>query len=210
MVKVKSMFMSRRVIMKLKPKEKLLIYLLENKTPVSIMQASGAIVMDYKNTYNLVNELQPALIHTEKLGNTNLIHLNLKPSPDIYSIEQKRVDKFLLQHPKLKVVKNYIEDLNYPFMTVLVFGSYVKEAQTEHSDIDICVIIDNKDKYKELWQKINLLPLKLEIHEFTTKDFISMIEKRQNNVGQEIVKNNIILYGMENYYNLISKWMKKE
>ena len=37
-----------------------------------------------------------------------------------------------------------------------------------------------------------------------------MIEKRQNNVGQEIVKNNIILYGVENYYNLIAKWMKRE
>jgi len=37
-----------------------------------------------------------------------------------------------------------------------------------------------------------------------------MIEKKQQNLGHEIVKNNIILYGVENYYNLISKWMKKE
>ena len=50
----------------------------------------------------------------------------------------------------------------------------------------------------------------MEIHEFTSKEFISMIEKTQSNVGHEIVKNNIILYGIENYYSLISKWMKKE
>jgi len=31
-----------------------------------------------------------------------------------------------------------------------------------------------------------------------------MIEKIQNNLGHEIVTNNIILYGMGNYYNLIS------
>jgi hypothetical protein len=37
-----------------------------------------------------------------------------------------------------------------------------------------------------------------------------MIEKKQNNLGQEIVKNNVILYGIENYYNLIAPWMKKE
>ena len=58
---------------------------------------------------------------------------------------------------------------------------------------------------------LNLLSLKLEIQEFTTKEFISMIEKKkkQNNLGNEIIKSNIILYGIENYYNLISKWMKK-
>ena len=32
-----------------------------------------------------------------------------------------------------------------------------------------------------------------------------MIEKKQNNLGHEIIKNNIILYGVENYYNLIEK-----
>ncbi len=200
----------RNVFVKLKPKERLLIYLLENKKPVSIMQASRSLFIDYKNMYTLAKELSPTLLHTQKLGNTNLISLNLKPSTDIYSVEKNRTDNFLLYHPKLKIVKNYIEELNYPFLIVLVFGSYVKKTDTEHSDIDICVIIDDKDKSKELWQKLNLLPLKLEIQEFSTKEFISMIEKRQNNVGQEIVKNNIILYGTENYYNLISKWMKKE
>ena len=37
-----------------------------------------------------------------------------------------------------------------------------------------------------------------------------MIEKKKNNLGNEIIKNNIVLYGKENYYNLISEWMKKE
>ena len=67
----------------------------------------------------------------------------------------------------------------------------------------------NEGKIKKI-NKLNLLSLKLEVHEFTTREFISMIEKTQNNLGHEIVKNNIILYGTENYYNLISKWMKKE
>ena len=95
-------------------------------------------------------------------------------------------------------------------MIVLMFGSYVKNKKTEGSDIDICIISDSKEITKKLIQFLNLLSLKLEIHEFTTDEFISMIEKTQNNLGHEIVKSNIILYGIENYYNLISKWMKKE
>ena len=95
-------------------------------------------------------------------------------------------------------------------MIVLVFGSYAKNKETKTSDIDLCIICDNEEKKKEFWNKLNLLSLNLEIQEFTTKEFISMLEKRQNNVGHEIIKNNIILYGTENYYNLISKWMKQE
>ena len=44
----------------------------------------------------------------------------------------------------------------------------------------------------------------------STDEFESMLKTKENNVGKEIVKNNIILYGVENYYNLISRWMKKE
>ena len=195
---------------KLSQKERVLKYLIENKNPQSIMTASGAIVLDYKNTYNIVNELQPEIISKEKIGNTNLIKLNLIPNQQIYSVENKRTEQFLSKHPTLKVVKKYIEELNYPFFIVLVFGSYVKNTKTENSDIDICIISDNKDKINELQEKLNLFSLKLEIHGFTTKEFISMIEKNKNNLGHEIVKSNIILYGAENYYNLISKWMNKE
>jgi len=194
----------------LSQKEKVMKYLIENKNPQSIMNLSGSVVLDYKNTYNIVKGLQPEIISQEKIGNTNLIKLNLVPNQEIYSVENKRTEEFLSRHPTLKVVKKYAEDLNYPFLILLVFGSYVKNTKTEGSDIDICVILDNKDKTNELQEKLNLLSLKLEIHEFTTKEFISMIEKSQNNLGHEIVKSNILLYGVENYYNLISKWMKKE
>jgi predicted nucleotidyltransferase len=95
-------------------------------------------------------------------------------------------------------------------MIVLVFGSFIKKQNTSFSDVDLCIISDNGEKNSKLIEKLGLLSLKLEIHEFTTKEFISMIEKKQNNLGNEIVKSNIILYGIENYYTLISKWTKKE
>ena len=208
MVKIKNSKKEEKT--KLSSKEKLIKYLIEHKEPQSIMSLSGATIIDYKNTYNIVNELQPKIISKQKIGNTNLIKLNLVPNQEIYNVEDKRTQEFLSKNPKLKLVQNDIEEIGYPFMIVLIFGSYVKNTKTESSDIDICIISDNKDKLKELINKLNLLSLKLEIHEFTTYEFVFMIEKTQNNLGHEIVKNNIILYGTENYYNLISKWMKKE
>jgi len=209
MVKGKKPKNEGEVSIKLKPKEKIIKSLIENKNPQSIMTLSGAAILDYKNTYNIVDELS-SIIFKEKIGNTNLIKINLVPNQEIYNVENKRTQEFLSKNPKLKLVQNDIEEIGYPFMIVLIFGSYVKNTKTESSDIDICIISDNKDKLKELINKLNLLSLKLEIHEFTTYEFVFMIEKTQNNLGHEIVKNNIILYGTENYYNLISKWMKKE
>ena len=208
MVKLKKGQSKEKV--RLSQREKIVKYLIENKTPQSIRTISGAVLLDYKNTYSIIQEYQQGIISKEKIGNTNLIKLKLAPSQDIYLVEDKRTQEFLSKNPKLKIVKTYIEELNYPFLIVLVFGSYVKETKTKSSDIDICIILDNKDKIKELEEKLSLLSLNLEIHEFTTKEFISMIEKTQNNLGHEIIKSNIILYGIENYYNLISKWMKKE
>ncbi|MBU0760347.1 MAG: nucleotidyltransferase domain-containing protein [Nanoarchaeota archaeon] len=194
-----------------KPKEKVIKYLIENKEPVSIKHLSGSVAIDYKNTYNYIGDLTASGAIVQKIiGNTAPVEINLTPNQEIYNVEQKRTQEFLSENPKLKLIKQDIEEINYPFMIVLVFGSYVKKIKSKNSDVDICLISDNKSKTKELIERLNLLSLKLEIQEFTTSEFISMIEKNQRNLGHEIIKSNIILYGAENYYNLISKWMKKE
>ncbi len=192
-------------------KEKILKFLIENKeSSHSIREISQRLKADYKNTSQALSNLNPKTYSKKKQGNTCLIEFSSDISIETLSVEEKRINEFLSKNPKLKVVKKYINELNYPFLIVLIFGSYVKKRKIGSSDIDICIILDNKYKSSELNEKLNLLSLKLDIQEFTSKEFVSMIEKKQNNLGNEIVKNNIILYGKENYYNLISKWMKKE
>lgn len=195
---------------KLTQREKIIKYLLENKNPQSIRNISGATLIDYKNTHNIIDQISSEIVSKNKIGNTNLVNLNLIPNQEIYSVENKRTKEFLSKNPKLKLIQEDIKEINYPFMIILIFGSYAKEKNISSSDIDICIISDNKEKTKELNEKLNLHTLKLEIQEFTTKEFISMLEKKQNNLGHEIVKSNVILYGIENYYNLISKWTNKE
>jgi len=189
-------------------KEKILKFLIENKEPHSIKGIATKLNTDYKNTFQAIKDLEKLnLISKTKIGNINLIKIKLFPNKEIISLEYKRTKEFLSKNLKIKLVKKYIDELNYPFLISLVFGSYAKATKIKSSDIDICIILDNKEKSKELHNKLNLLSLKLEIQEFTTKEFISMIEKKENNLGNEIVKNNILLYGIENYYNLIEKWM---
>lgn len=192
----------------LSPKERIIKYLLEHKSPLSIREVSKAISLDYKNAHTIINNSN--IIQKNKIGNTILINLNILKSEDIYSVENKRTSQFLEKHRQISLIKQDIESINYPFIITLLFGSYSKRIENKYSDIDLCIICDNPDKVKEIASKLKLLPLKIETHNFTTKEFASMLDTSQNNVGKEIIKNNIILYGIENYYSLITQWMKKQ
>ena len=186
-------------------KQKIIKFLIENKdSKHSIREISQKLKADYKNTSQALSKINPRTHSKIKQGNSYIIDFSPDNNIEILSVEKKRTEDFFSKNLKLKVLKKYIQELNYPFLVVLAFGSYIKRTNTKNSDIDICIILDNKAKSIELNEKLNLLSLNLEIQEFTSKEFVSMIEKKQNNLGNEIVKNNIILYGTENYYNLIS------
>jgi predicted nucleotidyltransferase len=192
-------------------KEKILKFLIENKeNPHSIREISQKLEADYKNTYQALAKINYKTYSKTKQGNSYLIEFNQDNNIETLSLEEKRTKEFFSKNLSLKVIKKYVRELNYPFLIVLVFGSYIKKTNTNNSDIDMCIILDNESKSKILNEKLSLLSLNLELQEFTSKEFTSMIKKKQNNLGNEIIKNNIILYGKENYYNLISKWTKKE
>jgi|SRR3989344_1308367 len=207
-------FRIQRIIHKnslnLSPKERLLKYLIENKKPQSILSVSSATVYDYKNTYNLINQLKQDVIYQEKIGNTNLVRINLIPNQTIYQVENKRTEQFFQENKAIRLVLEDIKSVNYPFLIALLFGSMVKKTSNSNSDIDLCIISDNKEKIKEIKSRLGILPIKLELHDFSTGEFESMLKTKELNISKEIVKNNIILYGVENYYNLISKWIKNE
>src|SRR3989344_1598961 len=192
-------------------KEKILEYLIENKEKAkTIREISIYLKVDYKNTFQAVKNIYPNLISKDKIGNLNLVRIKLISNPEIFSIEYKRTIKFLERNKQLRLIQDDTNSIDYPFFIILIFGSYAKETKTKKSDIDLCIICDNEAKKKELISKFSLLPLKLEIHDFKVSEFESMLDTKKENIAKEIIKNNIILYGIDNYYNLISKWMKKE
>jgi predicted nucleotidyltransferase len=192
-------------------REKILEYLIENKEKAkTIREISKYLNVDYKNTFQAIKKIYPSLISKDKIGSSNLVKIKLIPSHEIFSIEHKRTTRFLERNKPLKLMQDDINSADYPFLIILIFGSYAKETKTKKSDIDLCIICDNEAKKKELISKLSLLPLKLEIHDFKVSEFESMLEVKKENIAKEIIKNNIIIYGIENYYNLISKWTEKE
>ena len=87
-----------------------------------------------------------------------------------------------------------------------MFGSYAKKTQTKHSDIDLLFIVPDSEEErmeKEIQTITRLLPLNLHTNIFTETDFKHMKNSKEITVGSEAMKNNIILHGIETYYEMI-------
>jgi len=186
--------------------EKILKFILENNSnSFSIKQISEKLKIDYKNTHSAIEKIKDSITFN-KVGKSKFIQFDFKLTPLVFKIEKFRLNN-ILKNTDLNLMIADIERISHPFIIILLFGSFIKKINTKYSDIDLCIISNNKSIKTKLIEHLKMFPLNLEMHEFTTIEFTSMLKSPENNLGKEIVKNNIILFGIENYYHLVSKWM---
>jgi len=180
----------------------IIMSLLENKiNNVSINQLSKKLKMDYKNTYNAVKRLEKSnIINLDKIGKAYNCILNNNMNPMIFEAEYNRREK-LLKNKNFKILYNKLNSIKFPFIA-LIFGSYAKGTSNQHSDIDLMVICDKNTK--DIERTISLLPLDIHLVTISIEEFLKMDKKKEFNVVDEAMKNNIILIGIEDYYRLIN------
>lgn len=186
-------------------KDKILILLLSNKEKEFTIRAiSKKVSVDYKTVYLIVNELiNEGIIKAKKIGQTISCSINSKVfNEDIFRAELIRKEE-LLKNKDFTVLHNYIKDVKEPFFILLLFGSFASNTQGKNSDIDLMLITDSKEINKQIKNKTSLIPLKIHLTSFNSEEFLSMLKTTEFNVGKEAFNNNIILFGIENYYRLI-------
>ena len=183
-------------------------YLIEKKNEeLNILMISKELKRDYKNVYSVIKRLEKeSLIRIEPFGQSNRVKLIPKIHPLIFEAEYSR-KKELLEDKNLAVMlddfKNALKTRCY---ILLVFGSYAKKTQTKSSDIDLMFIVpDGKERLleKEIDLTARSLPLKIHHLVFSEKQFMEMLNAKGLNVGKEALKNNIILHGVEMFYEMI-------
>lgn len=183
-------------------------YLIEHKNEeLNILKISKAIKMDYKNVHSIIKRLEKeSLVKLESFGQSSRVKLISQVHPLIFEAEYNR-KKELLKNKNLAVMLNeFKKKLISKCYMLLLFGSYAKKTQTKNSDIDLMFIVPNgkEERFEEGVSKIaGLLPLPIHSLVFSEKQFLEMINAKEPNVGQEALKNNIILYGIEPYYEMI-------
>ena len=183
-------------------------YLIENKEKeLNINLISKNLSIDYKNLYLSIKKLEKKeIIKIENFGKSKRIKLNLEINPTIFEAEDLRKNE-LLKNKNLFVMLNEIKNNLYSnFFILLLYGSYAKNKQTKKSDIDLIFIVPNKNDENfdiEIKKIIKSIPLPIHYLVFSENQFLEMLNNNELNVGKEAFNNNIILHGIENYYNLL-------
>lgn len=182
--------------------------MLENKErEYNISQLAKELKKDYKNVHTIVKRLEKKGIITIQLfGNTSKISLKPQIHPLIYEAEYCRRKEILKNKNIKSIVDLYQRNMKSKLYVLLLFGSYAKKNQGRNSDIDLLFIVPDfgeEEAEKNIQSIASLIPLPLHVNIFKEKDFIAMKNSKEQTVGSEAIKNNVILYGIETYYELI-------
>ena len=119
-------------------------------------------------------------------------------SESTYLAETSRLN-LLLKDKNFQVIHNRLRKINSQFI-LLLFGSYANNKATRTSDIDFLLITNAAE---DIEKEISLIPLNIHLTSITHEDFINMLKSKEQTVVSEALKNNIILFGIEDYYRLI-------
>ncbi len=189
----------------MKNKFKILKFFSENKDKeFSIKKVSETIKMNYKIVYETIDYLESKkLIKFRKKGASKLCTFNYKYTSEIAKVENIR-KKELFKNEDIKLIFKRIKEIKYPFYCLIIFGSYANKTHKKNSDIDICLICDDKNISEKINDVLDTIPTDTHLQKFTTNEFLSMIELKKSNIGNEIIKNNIVLHGLENFYELVN------
>lgn len=159
----------------------------------------------YQRVYEAVEQLNKNnILVSEKIGNTRLISLS-------FSRESILTLSFLDEKQGINI-PNYSEILNIKEISdylILVTGSYASGKFSKKSDMDLVVIVPDKEDIVSLQKLIEnktmLVIPNIHLYVFRKKDFIEMLTNKQENYGKEIVKNRIILKNAHIFYELVKE-----
>jgi len=176
--------------------------LIENQEePFSIRKISQLRKINYKSAYNAVGSLRKqGIIDLEELGNVSICRFKRDFNAKVFEVESSRRDDLLRKNKDLKVIFDELSRINKPFIAVL-FGSHAKGTAKKNSDIDLLLIGEDAEKIKD---KLSWIPLKIHFTLLGYDDFIRMLKSKEQTVVSEIVKKNIILIGIEEYYRVLN------
>ncbi len=183
-------------------------FLIERKNEeLNILKISKELRMNYKNVYSIVKRLEKeSLIKLESFGQSSRVKLISQVHPIVFEAEYNRKEELLKDKNLAVMLNEFKKALKSKCYVLLIFGSYAKKTQTKNSDIDLMFIVPNgKEELfeKDINRAARSLPLPIHCLVFSEKQFLEMINAKDSNVGQEALKNNIILYGVETFYETV-------
>ncbi len=195
--------MDNKIINSPGEKIEILKLLMENKEEIySIRKIALLRKINYKSAYNALKTLEKEeIIELKRVGNTLLCTFNNKFNDLVFKAEYSRRE-ILFRKREFPIIYDHLTKLEFPFI-ILLFGSQIKGTATKHSDIDLLLISDEKH-FKKVQETISIFPQDIHLTPVTYESFYRMARSKEFSVVSEVLKKNIILIGIEEYYRLLN------
>ncbi|MDD5086672.1 MAG: nucleotidyltransferase domain-containing protein [Candidatus Nanoarchaeia archaeon] len=158
----------------------------------------GRISISQKGIALALKELEEqGILKSKKKGSMKFYSLNLNYPhiKEIISItETMKKIRFLSKNRKIAHI--FKDDSRI----VGIFGSYAKKTNNPESDIDIFIV--GKKQKQDYNTKGRAFDLNISIKYFTQGEFKNLLIEK-NNLLKEIVKNHILIFGIEEFINTV-------
>ena len=192
--------------------DKILLYLLTNtEKKITIRGLAAVLKKSYTLVYNNVSQLAKRnILSLESIPPASIISINKNIATE-YLIRTELLlrNQFLNKNGWARLMTEDISKSQNPFFVLLLFGSYAKGSPTQNSDIDLLLITPRgSDQTCEIISLIKMTHTKTKknIISVTAAEFEEMISSPNSfNVGNEARKHHLILYGSEQFYQLIRR-----
>lgn len=189
--------------------ENIMAFLLNNLgKDFSIREVAKAVGQDYKIVFTTVQHLKKErLVAIKRVSNINLCSAPLsKDNAAIFAYVSERQASKALPMKIASALREAVQGIANPFYALLVFGSYAKGTAKPTSDVDLLVIIHDKDQDVEFRSAIKksatLNNLVLNPVVLTLREFQAGL--KEPSLSKEAYEKHLIIYGGEIFYNLIS------
>ncbi|MBI4918493.1 nucleotidyltransferase domain-containing protein [archaeon] len=173
----------------------------------SILEISKKLNISYPLTHSTIKLLlKNRVVFFVKKGNALIIKINLKEvlKEHIYT-ELSRRDLILSKYHQLKSVFEKLQKPNQTQFICILFGSYAKKKPKKNSDIDLLFIIPDEYDYEKFDRTIRTIMTahNTDINITPEKGVFEMWNTpKRFNVGNEILKEHVILKGAEPFLEL--------
>lgn len=151
----------------------------------------------YRCIVKMDNLIDVAVIGKSKVITLKKSNLILCSYLAVSSEEEK--NDFLKKQPLINKIVSELKTVD----TMVLFGSYAKGTQNEHSDIDLLIINNTGNKTLSFSKYESLFKKKINPIFITYKEFKKMLKDEDENIGKQALNWNIILKNPEKFWKSV-------
>ena len=178
--------------------------------------------ISYSYVYRQIEELKNKnVLIIEQRSNRKYCRPNYR-SPEVKTsfvkISNQIAEDFLKKRDKIffvveKLISVLPQKTEFNLLSIVLFGSLAKGTDFKKSDIDLFIMVPSKERYDEAIDMECAALSKgfgVEINPIVSEptNLLTMLKEKEQNVGKEILKNKIILFGAEKFWELVFEVIK--